>query len=365
MRRLLFGALGAMLWAACGGPTDSYVLTGTIKGAKDGDTVKLVQYEGWDIKVIDQTIVQNGSFMFEGRQDTADFYYVAFSNGELSSMTDVLLENGKIDMEIDPSSYLYTVKGTPLSEAWAKFDNDNERLCGESMEFYRIANDTTKSREEREKAYQDLEAKEKEIKDFRMKFSKDNITNVAGAYALAAYRKDFPMEEVERLVALIPDDCCQETVQAMKTEMKNLNATKVGAAYTDFSMPAIDGTTLSVSDVVKANKVTMIDFWASWCGPCRMEMPAVKAAYSKYHDKGFGIIGVSLDHSEEAWKKAVEELQLPWQHISDLKGWECAGAELYGVKAIPATVLIMDGKIVARNLRGDDIQKELEKLLAE
>ena len=140
--------------------------------------------------------------------------------------------------------------------------------------------------------------------------------------------------------------------------------TSVGKQYKDFEMADVDGNMHKISEYVAANKVTFIDFWASWCGPCRAEMPAVKAAYDEYKAKGFGIVGVSLDNNKEAWVKAIADLGIEWPQLSDLKGWGCEGAKLYGVNSIPATVLVaQDGTILARNLRGEDIKAKLAELL--
>ena len=118
------------------------------------------------------------------------------------------------------------------------------------------------------------------------------------------------------------------------------------------------------NEVVKSEQVVLLDFWASWCGPCRAEMPAVKAAYAAYKAKGFGIVGVSLDSNKEAWLKGIADLDIEWPQISDLQGWGCAGAKLYGVNSIPATVLVAkDGTILAKNVRGEAIQEKLAEIL--
>ena len=108
----------------------------------------------------------------------------------------------------------------------------------------------------------------------------------------------------------------------------------------------------------------MIDFWASWCGPCKREMPTVVEAYDMYKNKGFGVVGVSLDNNAESWKQAIKEWNITWPQMSDLKGWQCEGASLYGVRAIPATVLVdQQGTIIARNLRGAALMKKLGELM--
>ncbi|HNM25393.1 MAG TPA: TlpA disulfide reductase family protein, partial [Saprospiraceae bacterium] len=110
----------------------------------------------------------------------------------------------------------------------------------------------------------------------------------------------------------------------------------------------------------------LIDFWASWCGPCRRENPNVKAMYEKYHPKGFNIVGVSLDRERGAWVKAIEADGLVWSHMSDLKGWNSEHAKIYSVSSIPQTVLLdKEGRIVARNLRGEALQEKLKSIYGE
>ncbi|MBK8554258.1 MAG: TlpA family protein disulfide reductase [Lewinellaceae bacterium] len=147
-------------------------------------------------------------------------------------------------------------------------------------------------------------------------------------------------------------------------ELKKSSVFTPGMLAPDLSGPTPDGGNYSMSEL--RGKVVLIDFWASWCGRCRREMPTVKTAYEKYKDKGFDILGVSLDREPEAWKKAIAADGIPWHHISDLKGWQSAHAALYSVNSIPATVLIdREGKIIARNLRGDQLEMKLKEVFGE
>ena len=142
-------------------------------------------------------------------------------------------------------------------------------------------------------------------------------------------------------------------------------ATETKTTYTDISLPGPQGQTVKVSDYVGKNKLVLIDFWASWCGPYMGEMPNVVKAYEMFHAKGLEIVGVSLDKNKASWLAAVEQTGQKWPQMSDLKGWECEGAALYGIQSIPANVLINEqGEIVAQNLRGDALLKEVESRLA-
>ena len=137
-----------------------------------------------------------------------------------------------------------------------------------------------------------------------------------------------------------------------------------GSKFIDFTVPALDGKQVKLADVVAKNKITMVDFWASWCGPCRMEMPNVVEAYKQFHNKGLEIVGVSLDESKEDWAAAVKDMGMNWIQTSDLKGWECEAARLYGVRGIPACVLInQKGEIVGRDLRAEELLARLAELL--
>ena len=146
--------------------------------------------------------------------------------------------------------------------------------------------------------------------------------------------------------------------QNLKNQIKNAESFVVGAEAPDFTLKNLAGEPVSLSDF--KGKVVLIDFWASWCGPCRKDNPHVVELYNKYKKDGFEILGVSLDKTKDRWEQAVAKDNLTWTHVSDLKGWQNEVAQMYSVKSIPHTVLLdEEGKIIARKLRGPQLDQKL------
>ncbi len=135
----------------------------------------------------------------------------------------------------------------------------------------------------------------------------------------------------------------------------------VGKKFTDFELPTPEGGKLALSDIT-GDKYILIDFWASWCGPCRRENPNIVALYKDFKDQGFDILGVSFDRDEKSWKQAIKDDNLTWHHVSDLEGWNSKAGEIYGVKSIPHTVLLNpEGTIIAKNLASEELREKLEE----
>lgn len=150
----------------------------------------------------------------------------------------------------------------------------------------------------------------------------------------------------------------------LENKIKSMRGLEIGGEAPDITLNTPDGVPLSLSSY--RGKVVLIDFWASWCGPCRRENPHVVELYNKYKNKGFDVLGVSLDSNKEAWQAAIEKDGLAWKHISDLAGWSSSAAKLYGVTSIPRTFLLdKNGKIIAKNLRGQQLTDKLKEILGE
>ncbi len=207
--------------------------------------------------------------------------------------------------------------------------------------------------------------KERDVKvDEFIKQHPNSLVSVYALYRDFSYR--LTPEEI-RADLLLLDPSLQNTVYAnvLKELVKTLEDVSVGKKAPDFALKDPEGNVVKLSDRLGKGYL-LVDFWASWCGPCRRENPNVVKTYLEYKDKGFDVFGVSLDKDKESWKKAIEKDQLTWIHGSDLLFWNSAPAKLYGIRAIPSNLLLdKNGIIVAKNLRGEELQKKLAELLTQ
>ena len=365
MKKLAYLLGMAALLAACNnGQNAGYTVTGTVEGAADGDTVFLQAQKGRQLVKLDSAVIAEGQFTFKGTQDTAVNRYLTYkAEGKESLVMDFFLENGKIKVRLSANDDSAT--GTPNNDAYQQIRVQVAGLNKTMYAIYDSLADTTltdEQREEKIKQLNEIETKSMEI--FRAGMQK-NITNAVGVHLLKQNYYYMDLSELEPLVAQIPSSFDNDqAVVSIKEKVEKMKLTAVGQKFIDFEMAAPDGKTVKLSDYVGKGKVVLVDFWASWCGPCRREMPNLVEAYAKYKGKGFEIVGVSLDQKADAWKQAIEKLGMAWPQMSDLKYWDCEGASLYAVSSIPHTVLIdKDGTILARGLHGEELQAKLAEVL--
>lgn len=357
-------AAGTMILAACSSEP-AYKISGTVEGIADGETIYLQKAANRKFINLDSTVVSNGTFVFNGRQDTAVVRYICINptEGRKGISETFFLENGNINVVLGTERS--SAKGTINNDIFQTYKNQENTLTKEIMALY----EQFKAEGITDEQKAEIEAKSTELSNKldALTFStiEANITNPVGIYLWPNNSYSMELAQLQALAAKVPTEYqSNERIASLLKRIEVLAKTAVGQKFTDFTLPAPDGTPVKLSDIIAKNKYTLIDFWASWCGPCRREMPNVVAAYKEFHKKGFGIVGVSLDSDAEAWKKAIKDLGMTWDHMSDVKGWQCEGAALYGVNSIPATVLVaQDGTIVERNLRGEAIAEKLKELL--
>ena len=357
---------------ACVNKTEGYIIKGTAEGTVDGDTVFLCNMEGFFSFVpFDTAIVKDGKFEFTGYAEEVSICYVLpVHNGSNEGMglADIPFENSLIEVQLfkpesqNPPVYVNHGPDGPLWEEYKKLEADWEKKQNDPWQIVLNQQGTP---DEIAKAQQELDSITAKTLEAKRQFIVDHAGTGIADYLFAEYYQN-PTNEATKDLLLKEYAAKNPDGPHYRKRMKQIEVMKnaaEGGLFTDFTMNDVNGKPVSVMSIITENQYTLIDFWASWCGPCRAEMPNVVDAYNKYHDKGFEVVGISLDEDKKAWVAAIDKLQMPWPQLSDLKGWQCEGAVLYKIQAIPSNLLVdQQGKIVAKNLREEALQNKLKEL---
>ncbi|MEI7490682.1 MAG: TlpA disulfide reductase family protein [Bacteroidota bacterium] len=356
---LLF--IGAIL-ASCAGKKDSFTISGKIIGIDSG-TVYLQKYEVSDWVKIDSAKLQKGSFTFKGKIGLPEMWFITDKS---KLFLPVFVENANINIEVYADSVdKANISGSATHDLFKKYQKQSDSLnklmetCYKEYRAAKEANDTLKMK----KADSVSDALDKAVKTNVVAFAKSNPASVVGPYLIMRSAYQFELPELEESAAIFDTSLNTSTyVQTIKKRIDILKSVQIGQVAPDFTMNDTTGKPLTLSSL--KGKVLLVDFWASWCGPCRGENPNVVKAFAAYNKKGFDILGVSFDKDHAKWVKAIKDDGLIWNQVSDLQGWGNAAGKLYGIMSIPANVLLdKDLKIVGRNLRGEDLTKKLAELL--
>jgi peroxiredoxin len=307
----------------------------------------------------------DGSFEFTGKAADPGIYRISLTD---KNMFLLVIDTPRIEVEADAQDLRksYTVKGSKetalLKELVAQMDAMQQQGAALEQRF-RAAQAAGQ-----EDSLALLQEKFISLQTSNGKQIKRVIRTNPGAFvstfataSLINPEEDFAF--ADSMTALFEKSMPESPyTKALATKLGALRNVTVGNAAPDISLPNPEGKSVSLSSL--RGKYVLIDFWASWCGPCRQENPNVVRMYQKYKDKGFEIFGVSLDESRDKWLKAIAMDKLTWPHVSDLKGWSSAAAQLYNVQAIPQTLLLdKEGRIIAKNLRGKALEDKLASLL--
>lgn len=355
---------GLLAFASCQEKA-GYTIKGAIEGVAEGDTVYLQNFVDGSLVKMDSAVVKGGAFEFKGTPDSVTVSrYVTYRKNGMRMTAMVFIEKG--DITLNMGTEANKVAGTMCNDAYQQVMDKFVAINKEMSEIYQKSKtDTTLTDDQRKDLEKQLAEKDSLGTEIVYNCINENINNLVGVQLLTSYANAFETAKVKALLDKVPAAySADKDIVALKEHIATIEKTEVGQKFIDFAMNTPEGKEVKLSDFISQNKYTLIDFWASWCGPCRAEMPNVVAAYNAFKAKGFGIVGVSLDNNAEAWKKAIKDLNITWVQMSDLKGWSCEGAKLYGVRAIPATVLVdQEGTIVARNLRGEELAAKLGELL--
>jgi peroxiredoxin len=288
-------------------------------------TVYLQRFDNKTFNTIDSAVIKNGKFSFRTKLQLPELYGLSLNTAETPLY--IFLDQSKVKVKLDSARYYSAsvVSGSALQDQFNQF---------------------------------------KDLKDVDIsEYIKAHPASLVSAYILYrnyAYR--LTADEIEENIQLLDTSLYRTPyIKSLREYKEVLANVAVGKKAPDFTANDTEGRPVKLSD--NYHKYTLIDFWASWCGPCRRENPNVVAAFRKYKDKGFSVFGVSLDKSKEGWIKAIEKDQLDWKQVSELTYWKSEIAKTYGVRAIPANFLIDEnGIIVAKNLRGEKLLQKLDEL---
>lgn len=381
-----------------------FTINGTVSGIPDQQIyLELVNLEG-ENELIQTTKIVNGQFTFNAilayspalLNIKLEDNKIRLGSSELGTQPgkgNILAENGfDIQIKIASDVNIAVVNDSPSYQRvlslrkflTEKFDtpmsNVQAKLMGLNIDWSKNPKPEDLSEDIRTKLLEyrtEVRMLAEGKRDYIQSYIKSNNNDISSIFCFLELRKSpYPFARAEEswpgLFNGLSDEVKRShlgqiykaTLDKNDLVLKMAKSVSVGKSFKDFTLKDVSGKEIKISSCLKKGQYVLLDFWASWCGPCRAENPNVLKVYDKYHEKGFDVVAVSLDESKEAWEKAIAADKMPWTQLSDLKGWKSDIVAAYGITGIPANFLLDEnGTIIATNLRGDNLGKKIEELL--
>ena len=372
MKKLIFKVLGLSILFflnSCGSSDNQFELIGNAD-VSDGTMIYVLQADQNNQPYIkDSTSVQSNSFKFKGVSSTPQISYIQVEG--VNGYVLAILENGDIKADIDKDDISNSkVYGTKSNDDFIKYKSETKSLVDVMNNISSEAQNAIMSGDvvtamELEKEYN---SKEREVMLYEWDFIVDNLDSYMSALLLEVFmienkvNKDSIIDVYESFSNRIKVSDVGKNIADLLSQFED--PIEVGEIAPDFTAPSIDGPDVTLSNELVNNKVTLLDFWAAWCRPCRIENPNLVRLHKKYKDAGFDIIGVSLDRTREQWEQAVIDDNLPWTQVSNLNFWNDPVARRYSIRAIPQSYLLnKDGLVMGKNLRGQELEDRILSLL--
>jgi peroxiredoxin len=362
----LIFAVAAILSSCTGKKGNQFKITGVIKGA-EASMVYLQKMDSTGLVTMDSAVVKNNEFEFQGKVDSPDRWNLAIK-GKKDALYPFFLENSDIRLVVHADTAgLMDVTGSVNQDIFKRYikNNDSIQKLSNSLDPLYEKADSLKDTATIKKLDDQLQAYDKELKKLIVDLAKNNPASPAGPWLIMRNSYQFELPELDSLLGVFDSTLFHSYFyKSVVKRAAILRRVQIGQPAVDFSMNDTTGKPVTLSSL--KGKILLVDFWASWCHPCRLENPNVVKAYAGFHKKGFDVLGVSFDRKKENWEKAIRDDKLTWNHVSDLQNWGNAAGKLYGISSIPANVLLdKDQKIIGRNLRGDALIAKLTELLGQ
>ena len=360
MRKLFFMVAVALTAMGANAQKVKYQISGVV-----ADSVKEVSIViNNDKQSIQKIPVANGRFTASGEADKNDMLTVGHDITRGFNSLKVFNDGEVISLNLMDNTINGSAQNSALGKHVQAIEPNMARMQALVKEFYGLrGTDTPEAKARISQIQEEATGIEEQISKANLDYIKAHKNDVTPLAYLPDMIYELSFSDLSEILS--PDAAYYNHPMAARPKkmLEGLKKRQPGVMFTELVMNDTEGKERKLSEWVGKGNYVLVDFWASWCGPCRAEMPNVVAAYEKYHAKGFDVVGVSFDQKDDAWKKAIEQIGMKWHNISDLKGWQCAASDAYGISSIPSNILVDgEGKIVAADLRGEALQEKLAEI---